>query len=44
MGKWAPCKRRDFIRKLKRVGFDPPRTGGKAFLYALWDIYAHASE
>ena len=28
MGKWCPCKRRDFIRKLKKFGFDAPEPGG----------------
>jgi len=28
MGKWSPCKRRDFIRKLKKFGFDRPEPGG----------------
>jgi hypothetical protein len=31
MAKWAPCKRRDFIRKLKKLGFDPPEPGGQRF-------------
>jgi len=31
MGKWIPCKRKDFIRKLKRLGFEPPEPGGKHF-------------
>ena len=31
MGKWKPCKRRDFIRKLKKIGFDPPESGGRHF-------------
>lgn len=28
MSKWVPCKRRDFIVKLKRLGFDLPEPGG----------------
>jgi hypothetical protein len=28
MGKWSPCKRRDFIRKMKKFGFDRPESGG----------------
>ncbi len=28
MGKWTPCKRRDFIRKLKKLGFESPEPGG----------------
>ena len=31
MGKWRPCKRRDFIRKLKKYGFNPPEPGGRHF-------------
>ena len=28
MGRWSPCKRRDFIRKLKTFGFKRPEPGG----------------
>lgn len=28
MGKWSPCKRRDFIRKLRKFGFLRPEPGG----------------
>ena len=31
MPKWKPCKRRDFINKLKRIGFDAPEPGGRHF-------------
>lgn len=31
MGKWTPCKRRDFIRKLKQLGFESPEPGGRHF-------------
>jgi len=31
MGKWRPCKRRDFIRKLRRLGFESPEPGGNHF-------------
>ena len=31
MGKWTPCKRRDFIRKLKGIGFESPEPGGRHF-------------
>jgi len=31
MPKWKPCKRRDFIRKLKMIGFSPPQPGGNHF-------------
>lgn len=29
MPKWKPCKRRNFIRKLKRIGFASPEPGGR---------------
>lgn len=31
MTKWAPCKRRDFIRKLRNLGFGSPEPGGRHF-------------
>ena len=31
MGRWKPCKRRDFIKKLKGLGFEPPEPGGRHF-------------
>ena len=31
MARWAPCKRRVFIRKLIRLGFSPPEPGGRHF-------------
>ena len=27
MSQWAPCKRRDFIRRLPRIGFEGPFSG-----------------
>ena len=27
MSRWAPCKRRNFINKLRKLGFDGPYTG-----------------
>ncbi len=27
MSRWTPCKRGDFIRKLRRLGFDGPFSG-----------------
>ena len=27
MSRWTPCKRSDFIRKLRRLGFDGPFIG-----------------
>ena len=27
MSRWTPCKRSDFIRKLRALGFDGPFTG-----------------
>ena len=29
MARWSPCKRKDFIRKLRKFGFDPPEPGGR---------------
>ena len=29
MVKWMPCKRRDFIKKLRKLGFEPPEPGGR---------------
>jgi len=29
MAKWMPCKRRDFIKKLRKLGFEPPEPGGR---------------
>jgi predicted RNA binding protein YcfA (HicA-like mRNA interferase family) len=29
MSQWSPCKRNDFIRKLRRLGFDGPYSGSK---------------
>ena len=31
MAKWVPCKRKDFIRKLKNLGFESPEPGGRHF-------------
>ncbi len=31
MAKWNPCKRKDFIAKLKRLGFERPEPGGRHF-------------
>jgi hypothetical protein len=31
MGRWKPCKRRDFIKKLRQLGFKPPEPGGRHF-------------
>jgi len=27
MSQWTPCKKRDFIRKLRKLGFDGPFSG-----------------
>ena len=29
MSRWTPCKRSDFIRKLRRLGFDEPFAGSR---------------
>jgi len=31
MARWTPCKRRVFIRKLRKLGFDQPEPGGRHF-------------
>ena len=31
MARWTPCKRRTFIRKLRRLGFGAPQPGGRHF-------------
>jgi predicted RNA binding protein YcfA (HicA-like mRNA interferase family) len=31
MAKWAPCKRKDFIAKLRKLGFESPEPGGRHF-------------
>jgi hypothetical protein len=31
MAKWKPCARREFIGKLKSLGFSPPEPGGHHF-------------
>ena len=31
MGKWNPCKRSDFIKKLKKLGFEAPEPRGRHF-------------
>ncbi len=29
MNQWVPCKRRNFIQKMRRLGFDGPYSGRK---------------
>ncbi len=38
MPKWTPCKRRDFIKKLRRLGFSSPQPGGRHF-YMRYDEF-----
>jgi len=38
MAKWMPCKRRDFIKKLRKLGFEPPEPGGRHH-YMRYDTY-----
>jgi len=38
MVKWKQCKRRDFIKKLKKFGFEPPEPGGRHF-YMRYDTF-----
>jgi len=35
MNRWSPCKRREFIRKLRTLGFDPPEPGTRHFVMRL---------
>jgi len=41
MARWAPCKRRTFIRKLTRLGFTSPEAGGR-HLYMRYGSYTLA--
>ncbi len=41
MAKWKPCKRRDFIKKLKKLGFEAPEPGGRHF-YMRYSTYTLA--
>ena len=29
MSQWSPCKRNDFVRRLRQLGFDGPYSGSK---------------
>ena len=29
MSRWSPCKRNEFIRRLRKLGFDGPYSGSK---------------
>lgn len=29
MSRWSPCKRRDFIRRLRKLGFEGPYSGAR---------------
>ena len=31
VSRWHPCKRKDFIKKLRTLGFDAPEPGGRHF-------------
>lgn len=31
MARWVPCKRKDFVRKLRALGFGLPEPGGRHF-------------
>ena len=37
MSRWIPCKRRDFIRRLRSLGFDGPFSGTRHQFM----VYAH---
>ncbi len=38
MVKWKPSTRKDFIRRLKKIGFTPPEPGGRHF-YMCYGTY-----
>lgn len=38
MSQWNPCKRRDFIKKLRQIGFDGPFSGTR-HQYMLYSQY-----
>ena len=38
MSKWTPCKRQDFIKKLRNLGFERPEPGGRHF-YMRYEDY-----
>ena len=29
MSRWTPCKRRDFVRRIRKLGFDGPYSGSR---------------
>ncbi len=35
MNRWFPCKRREFVRKLRLLGFNPPEPGTRHFVMRL---------
>ena len=37
MGRWTPCKRRDFIKKLRQLGFDGPFSGTRHQFMIFYD-------
>jgi len=38
VGKWTPCKRRDFIHRLQQLGFDGPYSGAR-HQFLVYKIY-----
>jgi len=40
MAKWMPCKRRDFIKKLRKLGFKPPEPGGLIIICVIAHIHS----
>ena len=42
MSKWRPCKRRNFIKNLMKLGFDPPEPGARHF-YMRYKTYTLTS-
>jgi len=40
MAKWMPCKRRDFIKKVRKLGFEPPEPGGRHHYMVMAHIHS----
>ncbi len=36
MSRWTPCKRRDFIRKIRKLGFEGPYSGTR-HQFMVWE-------
>jgi hypothetical protein len=38
VSRWIPCRRREFIRRLRQLGFDGPFSGTRQERAALWNL------